>query len=328
MLRTSPKRSSRKFAPGFRRWHHACGGKGCPAWEVGHDGEDLMSYLGSLIRRYPLVSFFVLAFVLSWWGWPLYALDLAPTPIAPGPFVAAFIVLAITRGKTGVVELLRRMVRWRVGLRWYAAALGLPIVVTLTAVALNVFVLGAQPSTSVAELGGWSSLIPTFFILLLIPGLGGAWEEPGFRGYALPRLQIGRSALIASLTLGVLWALWHLPLFITGTDHWNESVQIIAWTVVFAWLYNNTQGSVLLAMLMHAMSNTISGEFVSQMFSGADSVNQAWLRGALWCVVAIVVVIVAGPAHLSRKHKKQEEGEEGAAEPGGATPGVVKPTPA
>ena len=128
----------------------------------------------SLVRRYPLAAFFVLACALSWWGWPLYALDLAPTPIAPGPFVAAFIVLAITRGKTGVVELLRRMVRWRVGLQWYAAALGLPIVVTLTAVALNVFVLGAQPSTSAAELGGWSSLIPTFFILLLIPGSGEA----------------------------------------------------------------------------------------------------------------------------------------------------------
>ena len=98
------------------------------------------------------------------------------------------------------------MVRWRVGLKWYAVALLLPVVVALTAAAINVFVLGAQASSSAAELGGLPSLIPTFFILLLIPGLGGAWEEPGFRGYALPRLQIGRSALIASLTLGVLWA--------------------------------------------------------------------------------------------------------------------------
>jgi len=225
--------------------------------------------------------------------------------------------------------LLRRMVRWRVGLKWYAVALLLPVVVALTAAAINVFVLGAQASSSAAELGGLPSLIPTFFVLLLIPGIGGTWEEPGFRGYALPRLQIRRSALFAALTLGVLWAFWHLPLFITGMDHWNESVQLIAWTVVFAWLYNNTQGSVLLVMLMHAMSNTISGEFVSQMFSGAASVNQAWLRGALWCVVAIVVVIVAGPAHLSHKHHKQEEkGVEGSGEPRSATPGVVKPTPA
>src|SRR5215203_3930746 len=215
-----------------------------------------MSYLVSFIRRHPLITFFVLACALSWWPCILYSLDLLPTPIVGfGPFLAALVVLALTRGKTGVVGLLRRMVRWRVGVQWYAAA-------------INVFLLGAQPSSSAVELGGWSSLIPTFFILLLIPGLGGTWEEPGFRGYALPRLQIGRSALYAGLILGVLWSFWHLPFFITGFDHWNESVQLIAWTVVFAWLYNNTQGSVLLAMLMHAMSNTIGGSFVSQMFSG------------------------------------------------------------
>jgi hypothetical protein len=131
-----------------------------------------MSYLGSFIRRYPLITFFVLAYALSWWAWPLYALDLSPSPIVPGPFVAAFIVLAITRGKTGVVGLLRRMVRWRVGVQWYAAALLLPIVVALTAVALNILLLGARPSSSAAELGGLPSLIPTFFILLLIPGIG------------------------------------------------------------------------------------------------------------------------------------------------------------
>ena len=228
-----------------------------------------MSYLVSFIRRYPLITFFVLACALSWWPWVLYSIDLLPTPIVGfGPFLAALVVLALTRGKTGVVGLLRRMVRWRVGLQWYAAALGLPIGVTLTAAAINVFVLGAQPSSSAAELGGWSTLLQTFFILLLIPGLGGTWEEPGFRGYALPRLQIGRSALYAGLILGVLWSFWHLPFFITGFDHWNESVQLIAWTVVFTWLYNNTPGSVLLAMLMHAMSNTIGGSFVSQMFSG------------------------------------------------------------
>src|SRR5215212_12016039 len=136
-----------------------------------------MSNLVSLIRRYPLASFFVLACALSWWPSILYSLDLLPTPIVGfGPFLAALVVLAVTRGKTGVVGLLRRMVRWRVGVQWYAAALGLPIGVTLTAAAINVFLLGAQPTSSAAELGGWSSLIPTFFILLLIPGLGGTWE--------------------------------------------------------------------------------------------------------------------------------------------------------
>jgi hypothetical protein len=72
-------------------------------------------------------------------------------------------VLASTRGKAGIMDLFRRIVRWRVGVKWYAAALLLPIAVTLTATAINVRLLGAHPSTSAAELGGWSSLVPTYF---------------------------------------------------------------------------------------------------------------------------------------------------------------------
>jgi membrane protease YdiL (CAAX protease family) len=279
----------------------------------------------SSVRRHPLITFFVLAYALSWWPWILYALDLSPQPIAGfGPFLAAIVVLAITRSKTGVVALLRRMVRWRVAPVWYAVALLLPVAITVIAAMLNVL-LGAQGASS-ADLGGWPSLIPTFFILLLVPGLGGAWEEPGWRGYALPRLQTGRSALVASLMLGVLWALWHLPLMVVGEVNWSDLVLIIAVSVVFAWVFNNASGSVLIVMLMHAMNNTISGNFFGPMFSGADSVRQSWLLAALWCAVAIVLIVVAGPGHLSRKHKKQEERD---AEPGVATPpGDVKPTPA
>jgi membrane protease YdiL (CAAX protease family) len=284
---------------------------------VGLEGEDLVS----LIRRYPLITFFVLACALSWWPWILYSFDLLPNPIVGfGPFLAALVVLALTEGKSGVGRLVRRMVRWRVGLRWYAVALLLPILVTLTAAALNVFLLGAQPTSSVAELGGWSTFLQTFFLWLLIPGLSGTWEEPGFRGYALPRLQVGRSALLASLILGVLWAFWHLPFVATGEDIWVDAFLFpIIWSPVYAWLFNNASGSVLIVMLFHNMNNTFSSGFVGQMFSGADSVNQAWLRLALWGVVAIVVVVVYGSQHLSREHRKQEE------EP--VQPGVSTPSP-
>jgi uncharacterized protein len=283
----------------------------------GSGGEDLVS----LIRRYPLITFFVLAYALSWWPWILYSFDLLPNPIVGfGPFLAALVVLALTEGKSGVGRLVRRMVRWRVGLRWYAVALLLPILVTLTAAALNVFLLGAQPTSSVAELGGWSTFLQTFFLWLLIPGLSGTWEEPGFRGYALPRLQVGRSALLASLILGVLWAFWHLPFVATGEDIWVDAFLFpIIWSPVYAWLFNNASGSVLIVMLFHNMNNTFSSGFVGQMFSGADSVNQAWLRLALWGVVAIVVVVVYRSQHLSREHRKQEE------EP--VQPGVSTPSP-
>jgi membrane protease YdiL (CAAX protease family) len=112
---------------------------------------------------------------------------------------------------------------------------------------------------------------------------------------------------LASLILGVLWAFWHLPLMVVGEVPRSDIVFIISWTVVFTWLFNNTRGSVLLAMLMHAMNNTISGSFFGPMFSGADSVRQGWLYAALWCAVAVVLVVVCGSQHLSRKHSKQED---------------------
>ena len=267
----------------------------------------MMSSLTSVVKRRPIVAFFVLAIALSWWGWILYAFGLSPTPIASfGPFLAALVVLAVTRGRTGMVSLLGRMVRWRVGFHWYAVALLLPIGVTLVAVLSNVFLFGAQAPSS-AELGGWSNLFTLFPILLLIPGMGGAWEEPGWRGFALPSLQAGRSALVASLILGVLWAFWHLPLLMTGQMSWWDIVNIMGSTIVLTWVFNSTGGSVLIVMLFHAMNNTISGHFFSRMFSGADSANQSLMLAAVWCAVALAVVVATGPAHLSRKHRKQEE---------------------
>jgi membrane protease YdiL (CAAX protease family) len=259
----------------------------------------------SVVRRYPLIVFFVLAYVFSWWPWPLYAFGLSPTPIiAFGPFLAAILVLALTTGKGGVVTLLRRMVRWRVRPVWYAVALLLPVAISGGAALLNVVVLGAS-APSPAELGAWSGLVPTFFLLLLVPGIGGAWEEPGWRGYALPKLQGGHSALLASLILGVVWAFWHLPLMVIGQIHLSDPVYIVAWTVVLTWVFNNTNGSVLIAMLMHNIHNVISGYYFSAMFSGADWVRQGWLLVALWCAVAAIVVVVNGPEHLSRKYTRQ-----------------------
>jgi uncharacterized protein len=258
----------------------------------------------SVVRRHPLIAFFVLAYVFSWWPWPLNALGLSPGAIVGfGPFFAAVVVLALTGGKTAVMILLRRMVRWRVAPLWYAAALLLPVAIALGATVLNV-VLGARPPSS-AELGAWPSLIPTYFLLLLIPGIGGAWEEPGWRGYALPKLQVGRSALVASLILGVVWAFWHLPLMVAGLIPWSDLAYVSVQSVVYAWLFNNTNGSVLLVMVFHTMNNVISGGFFHAMFSGAEWVRMGWLLVALWCAVALIVVVVNGPEHLSRKRAKQ-----------------------
>jgi membrane protease YdiL (CAAX protease family) len=265
-----------------------------------------MSRTLALIRRHRLTTFFVLAYALSWWAWILYALGLFENPIASfGPFLAAIVVLALTEGKVGLLGLFRRMVRWRVAPIWYALALLLPAVLTSIATVLNV-ALGAQPP-SPAQLNSWPGILPTFAIVLLIPGFGGAWEEPGWRGYALPRLQRGRSALVASLILAALIAGWHLPLMVAGQVHYSDIVLIVAAVIVFNWVFNNAKGSVLIIMLMHAANNAVSGSFFSPMFTGADSVRQSWLLALVWAVVAVVVLAIFGPTNLSRKYRRQQE---------------------
>jgi membrane protease YdiL (CAAX protease family) len=282
----------------------------------------------SLIRRHPLISFLVLAYALSWWIWILYAFEITFLgPIfALGPFLAAIIVTAFTRGRAGLRALLSRMVRWRVGLKWYAAALGIPVAVYLFALSLNVL-FGARASTA-EQLASWYLIFPLFAYSLLFPLSGAFGEELGWRGYALPRVQARLSALSASLIIGVVQTAWHLPLFMT--DRSTPSVPLIVGFmglgILATWVFNNTRGSVLLTMMLHASFNTSAG-FFGEMFAGADLVRMSWLLAAGWCVAAVVVVAVAGPAHLSCKHHKQEERDEATAEPRSATPGVAKPTP-
>jgi membrane protease YdiL (CAAX protease family) len=265
----------------------------------------MMSRLSSVVKRHPLIAFFLLAYALTWWASIVYAFYPNPFPVFPyGPFLAAIIVLGLTTGKSGIKQLLRRIVLWRVGLRWYAIALFLPIVLAVVAVYLNVL-LGA-PAPTLGELGSWPGLLIVFPLTLLIGGPLG--EEPGWRGYALPRLQTGRSALAASLILGALIALWHLPLLLTSEEPVPAAAffpEIIAGMIVISWVYNNTQGSVLLAVLIHTSHNAIEG-FFGGMFSGADLTALYWLLAGVWVVAAVVVVVVAGPTHLSRRYGKQE----------------------
>jgi len=275
------------------------------------------------MKRHRLTAFFILAYALSWWAWIPYALGVFPNPVASfGPFLAALVVLAFTEGKAGLLDLFRRMIRWRVAPGWYAVALLLPAVLTAVATMLNVQ-LGAQ-APSPAQLGAWPGIISTFAIVLLIPGVGGAWEEPGWRGYAVPRLQHGRSALVASLILGVLIAGWHLPLILVGQVRYPDIVLILAAVIVFNWVFNNAKGSVLIIMLMHAANNAVSGSFFSPMFSGADSVREAWLLALVWWVVAALVIVISGPTNFSRKYHKQEEPPEDATE----SSQLIEPVPA
>ena len=281
-----------------------------------------MSYLGSMVRKHSLITFFVLAYALAWWIWILYAFNvtfLGPI-FALGPFLAAIIVTALTKGTAGLKALLSRMVRWRVGLGWYAAALLLPVAVYVVAVSLSIL-LGARASTA-EQFGSWYLIFPLFAYSLLFPLSGAFGEELGWRGYALPRVQARLWALSAALVIGVIQTAWHLPLFMI--DRSTSPVPLIVGYmglgILATWVFNNTRGSVLLTMLLHASFNTNAG-FFGEMFAGADLVRMGWLLAAGWCVAALVVVVVAGPKHLSRKHHRQETSEE--SEVATAAPRVV-----
>lgn len=243
-----------------------------------------------MVRRYPLATFVILAYLFSWWPALLDRVVSMPVGVAAfGPFLAALAVLGMTQGRSGVKDLLRQMVRWRVNWRWYLVALGLPVLLTGIAAYLNVR-LGA-PMPSPEQLGNWTAILPTFLIVLLVPGLGGAWEEPGWRGYALNRLETRMSRLWAVLPLYVIIVAWHTPLFLAREIELADIFNMVGGVIIYNWLYHRSGKSVLLVMIIHATNNAVSGEFVSPMFTGSDSAQMAWLRTAAWGVAALVVLV-------------------------------------
>jgi len=248
-------------------------------------------------KRHPLIAFFALAYALSWWPWVWTALDPANAPstiLPPGPLVAALVVLAMTGGWSAIWQFLKRIVRWRVGLRWYAAVLLLPPAITLGAVALNL----AFGATMEPHFLGWADLAARFVFILLFIGLG---EEPAWRGFALPRLMAGRSALAASLILGILHIIWHLPLLGVEYDLGNVvpwMMGVLAFAVLVTWIYLHTEGSLLLPMLFHSSVNVSAVLF--GWFSGDDLLRLWWLFAALWVLAACGVVVRYGPA-LTRR---------------------------
>jgi len=258
-----------------------------------------MKHLLTRVKRHPFATFVVLAFALSWWP----ALLAQGTMFPYGPSLAALIVLAITAGRSGVGDLWRRMRRWRVGFGWYAVAAGLPVALMLITVALTVLLGGSVPTED--RLPGWSFLTLTMLPLLLT---GGQWEEPGWRGYAQPALERGRSALRAALLLGAIWGPWHLPLMLDGRVPWSDLVWIPAVSVVYAWLSNSTGGSLPIAMVLHYMLN-VTGILGRRLVGDADVTLEGWVSTAVWCAAALVVVLLNGPSRLARPTSANQDGD-------------------
>jgi membrane protease YdiL (CAAX protease family) len=249
-------------------------------------GERPATSRAGLLTRHPLLSYFLLAYAGTWVITVPVALSANGVGLLPfgipdggvffvsavwvflGPTLAAFVVTGSTEGRAGVRRLLGRYVLWRVGLKWYLVVLAGPPAVMLL---VTMLLPGALASfRTFAPL----SPLPLLVSFPLILAFGGAlFEEGGWRGFALPRLQRLYGPLVGSLILGSLWAFWHLPLFwiaVWGTPPTILNMvlyfpTVVFMTVVFTWVFNNTRGSVLLAILLHASFDVFVGP-VGQLF--------------------------------------------------------------
>jgi membrane protease YdiL (CAAX protease family) len=245
-----------------------------------------MSAVNEWTRRNRIIAFFGLAFLLSWWSWPFYALGAAPTPFfVCGPLVAALVVIGVAEGRPGYRALGARMIRWRVGWFWWCVAIGMPLAVMAVAATANVTIWGA-PSPVLADVS-WGALAVALAVRFVNPLDGPLGEEPGWRGYALPLLQVDRTPLAAGLVLAPVVALWHLPLVASGQLAPIALVVTAAITLVYVWLFNRTGGSALMTLVFHVAQGT---GYAVLGFAGADAARMDWLTGTLWCVLALALI--------------------------------------
>lgn len=268
--------------------------------------------VSSLVWRHPLSSFFVATYAVSWALWLPLVVSGQSSPDGLGsvllllgslaPSTTAVVLVALMYGRRGLGQVLGRLRLWRVGAAWWLAIAALPAL-GVAAVGVSVIVGGRSPDVTVT--------LPGAAILLLIsifPGSAGG-EELGWRGFALPRLQAVRSALRASVVLGAAWGIWHLPLYLVGSDLRPPSLFVpwvllaVAVSVMCTWIYNGTGGSLLLLVIFHAASNLPLTVFFEPL--GDQVVRPFVIYVGLMVAAAAVIVAITGPATLSRTHAKQ-----------------------
>jgi uncharacterized protein len=264
------------------------------------------------VRRHPLISFFVLANLMSWAGWMPYILSqngigvwderfpevlgssqlLGVLPGAYlGPIGSALFVTAVADGQPGLRRWLGRMWRWRVRWHWYAVALlGVPAAMLATGFVFSDGQVHAPTMLAVA------AYVPALFVQMVTTGLA---EEPGWRDFALPRMQRRFGPLAGTMILGPIWAFWHMPLFLTDWGGWPDAdwtypvafaVFCIAFNVVMTWVFNRTGESLPLAALTHVSVNNFASIMWSEMFPTIEE-GRAMQAMAAAAVVAAVLLL-------------------------------------
>lgn len=220
------------------------------------------------VKTHALLCYFFLAFLLSWIGWGMnlaYAMrwvafrSLIFTLLGGlGPAIAAILLTWILSGFEGVGRLLGAFFRQGARWIWFVIALALQPLITLAALGIEGLLAG--PGMTLSAFPGWLTFL-SYFIGMLATAV---WEEIGWRGFALPRLQQRYSPLAASLVLGLFWGLWHLPLVLNPIEEmaalpvWAILPYMLALSILYTWLYNRSRGSLSVVTLFHGMTNAIA----------------------------------------------------------------------
>jgi membrane protease YdiL (CAAX protease family) len=269
----------------------------------------------SLVRRHQILAFVALTFAISWaiwWGMASMSLSIATAGGAVlnvialcGPSITALVLSAVLGG--GALRgLLDGFSISRASARWVVVALLLPLAMILVAIAISIMAFGAPtPVITIALVG----VLAREFVRVLFLG-GPLGEELGWRGFVLPRLQARRTAFGASLLLGLIWGLWHIPLyFVPGTGQF-ETVSggtspafaigaFVVWTIglsiLFTWLFNETRGSLIVVILFHTSINL--GAFVPAAVGSTGAAS--FLYAIVTWIVALVVVSRYGRTTLA-----------------------------
>ncbi len=259
---------------------------------------------GATTQPLPLLAFFALTF--GWTG-GLWAVVTLIGPSAPrlsgalflasafGPGVAAFVTVLAFEGKAGFAHWLRRCLRWRLGWGWYALALLAAPLAVGTALGFHAVLGGTIPPMPVP--GPVLIIIAQFAVITVLGGPLG--EEFGWRGYALPALTPLLGWRWAAVVIGVVWGLWHLPLFwMPGTAQAELPMGLflastVALSVVFARLSVNTQFSVLPAILLHGAINWSS--MVLPIMPAGDETRPYTIVMGLVMLLAVAVMLKPGP---------------------------------